>query len=66
MDCKYKKLGLAQGIRYKNGKPFGANLNMPNPIMKDVIPDSNGDEMLNQACSIYQIQNGTRSYMQVK
>jgi len=64
MDCKYKKLGLTQGIRYKNGKQFGTNLNMPNPLMKDAIPDSNGDEMLSKACSIYEIQNGTRSYMQ--
>lgn len=61
IDCKSKKMGLLQGIRYKKGKPFGATLNMPNPNMKDVIPDSNGEDMLNRACSIYEIQNGTRS-----
>ena len=62
-DCKFKKLGIAQGTRYKNNKPFGTSLSDPNPNMKYVIPDSIGAEILRQACSICRIQTGTASYM---
>lgn len=64
LDCKFKKIGIAQGTRYKNNKPFGTSLSDPDPNMKYVIPDSIGAEILSRACSIYRIQNGTASYME--
>lgn len=64
-DCKKETMGISQAQKYRNKKPTDQYVNIKVPNMKQVIPDTLGTETLNRACAIHQINNGTRSYMQL-
>ncbi|MBJ8506551.1 hypothetical protein I6M96_16295 [Acinetobacter seifertii] len=59
-NCDDSTLGIKSLTQYKNGKVFGNQLNNSYVNMKDVIPNSIGESILNYSCEGMRLKNSSK------